>query len=199
MSVSKFPSSTSTLLATLTLLLSTSFPAYAVDATGYTATAFIILLLGSVSVMNLILNGLFFFAGKYQSKRFSRGHTFVSLILPTTALIWTLIDHVGIANLALNCGLIMISVGLSLLPLLLTTHSKAQHQYSSLILTMGAIGILALAYFLPPLALFSIVVCHLSFNDSSHRFRPLSLLTLAISYSMLIYWIYQTVESVVAK
>ncbi|AQS37068.1 hypothetical protein Sps_01908 [Shewanella psychrophila] len=119
--------------------------------------------------MNLVLNGLFFFAGKYQSKRFSKTHTIISLSLPAVALFWTVVDHVGFADLALNIGLIIMAIGLALLPLQLCLHQKREHSYTSLLLTIGAAGFLALSYLIQPIAIFAIAAAHVAFINNANR------------------------------
>ncbi|PHQ75827.1 MAG: hypothetical protein COB74_04095 [Shewanella sp.] len=177
------------------LLLTSSFPAHATDGIGYSASAFIILVLGGFLLMNLMLNGLFFFAGKYQNKGFSRGHTSVSLILPAIALIWTLVDHVGFADLALNIGLITVAVGLALLPLQLSLHQRAEHGYTSLLLILGAIGFLALSYLVQPIAIFALASAHIALTSQSNtKAKVLSILTLIGGYSVLAYWGVQTLQ-----
>ncbi|QFU22006.1 hypothetical protein FM038_007485 [Shewanella eurypsychrophilus] len=159
----------------------------------YTATAFIILVLGGFILLNLILNGLFFFAGKYHSKRFSQGHTIISLVLPAIALIWTLINHVGFADLAINMGLIVVAVGLSLLPLQLSLHQKEQHSYTSLLLTIGAAGFLALSYLIQPIAIFAIAAAHVAFiSNANIKNRVASALVLICGYLVVANWGVQT-------
>ena len=175
------------------LLLSAAFSAHAIDGTAYTATAFIILVLGGFILMNLILNGLFFFAGKYHSKRFSQGHALISLALPAIALIWTLIDHVGFADLAMNIGLIIVAVGLGLLPLLLCLHQKEQHSYTSLLLTIGAAGFLALSYLIQPIAIFAVAAAHVAFiSNANIKARVCSALVLICGYLVVGNWVVQT-------
>lgn len=182
------------------LLLTASFSSYAMDGTAYTATAFIILVLGGFILMNLVLNGLFFFAGKYQSKRFSKTHTIVSLILPVVALIWTVVDHVGFADLALNIGLIIVAIGLALLPIQLSLHQRSEHSYTSLILSIGSLAFLGLSYLIQPIAIFAIVAAHVSLmsklnsDKQANSARIFAFTSLAISYPVLAYWLYQTAQ-----
>ncbi|WP_299787996.1 hypothetical protein [uncultured Shewanella sp.] len=182
-----------------TLLLLIPAPAFAFSSAGSTATAFIILVLGSFTILNLILNALFFFAGRYQSRRFSKVHSLCSLIIPAIALVLTVIDHRGFADMAFNIGLIIIAVALALLPLQLTLSKRAQSPHGSLILALGALVFLTIAYLFPPVALFSILVAHMALKShSDNKARIIAFVALIIGYPLMAYWLYQTLQKLIS-
>jgi|GEM_PF-1815802 len=180
-------------ISALLLLLPT--PAFAFSAAGSTATAFIILVLGGFTLVNLVLNALFFFAGKYQSQRFSKIHTLSSLIIPLIALVLTLMDHRGFADLAFNIGLIIVAIALALLPLQLTLNGRGPNQHSPLILSLGAFLFLAIAYVVPPIAFFAVLVAHVALQSQPDtKARVISYSALFIGYPLVAYWVYQTAQ-----
>lgn len=177
------------------LLLLLPTPAFAFSAAGSTAAAFIILVLGGFALLNLVLNALFFFAGKYQSQRFSKIHALSSLIIPVIALILTVIDHRGFADLAFNIGLIIIAIALGLLPLQLTLNGRGPNQHSPMILSLGAFLFLAIAYVIPPVAFFAVLVAHVAIKSQPDlKARIISYSALSIGYPLLAYWIYQSIQ-----
>lgn len=181
------------LIVTLILM---SLPALASDGTAYTATAVIILVLGSFILMNLVLNGLFYFAGKYSSKRFSQAHTLISLVLPALALVWTLLQHVGFADLAINIGLIIIAVGLALLPMQLCLRQKEQHANTGIFLALGTVGFLGLSYWIQPIALFAMATAHVALiSKVSTQIRIFSVITLISGYAIIGNWGLQTFQA----
>ncbi|WP_246028387.1 hypothetical protein [Shewanella atlantica] len=177
------------------LLLLLPVPAFAFSAAGSTATAFIILVLGGFTLLNLVLNALFFFAGKYQSRRFSKVHTLGSLIVPLIALVLTVMDHRGFADIAFNLGLILVAIALALLPLQLTLSKRAPSQHSPLILALGAFVFLAIAYVIPPVVLFAVLVAHVALQSQpNNKTRIVSFAALFIGYPLMAYWLYQTLQ-----
>ena len=177
------------------MLLLLPTPAFAFSAAGSTATAFIILILGGFTLLNLILNALFFFAGKYHSQRFSKTHTLCSLVIPLIALVLTLMDHRGYADLAFNIGLIIIAIALALLPLQLTLNGRAPTPYGPMILSLGAFLFLAISYLIPPVALFAALVAHVALQSQPDtKARIISFSALIIGYPLMAYWLYKTLQ-----
>lgn len=177
------------------LLLLLPAPAFAFSAAGSTATAFIILVLGGFTLLNLVLNALFFFAGKYQSRRFSKLHTLGSLIVPLIALVLTVMDHRGFADIAFNFGLILVAVALALLPLQLKLSERAPTPQGPMLLSLGAFVFLAIAYVIPPVALFAVLVAHVALQSQPNiKARIISFAALFIGYPLMAYWLYQTLQ-----
>lgn len=183
-------------LASIPALLGLSLlpvPAIAFDPSGGTASLFIILGLGGFTLINLLLQGLFFFAGRYSSHTFTKRHVFSALLVPLIALALAIYDHRGWSDFALNVGIICIGTGLILLPLQLHQINKTVHAKADWILSLGALTILGLSYIIAPLALFAIVVAHIGLACTPTQMpKLLNYLALVGGYGLFGYWLYQT-------
>lgn len=183
-------------LASIPALLGLSLlpvPAIAFDPSGGTASLFIILGLGGFTLINLLLQGLFFFAGRYSSHTFTKRHVFSALLVPLIALALAIYDHRGWSDFALNVGIICIGTGLILLPLQLHQINKTVHAKADWILSLGALTILGLSYIIAPLALFAIVVAHIGLASTpKQKPKLLNYLALVGGYGLFGYWLYQT-------
>lgn len=183
-------------LASIPALLGLSLlpvPAMAFDPSGGTASLFIILGLGGFTLINLLLQGLFFFAGRYSSHTFTKRHVFSALLVPLIALALAIYDHRGWSDFALNVGIICIGTGLILLPLQLHQINKTVHAKADWILSLGALTILGLSYIIAPLALFAIVVAHIGLASTPKKIpKLLNYLALVGGYGLFGYWLYQT-------
>ncbi|MCL1091003.1 hypothetical protein L2744_15625 [Shewanella profunda] len=180
-------------LPTLLGLSLLPLPALAFDSSGGTASLFIILGLGGFTLINLCLQGLFFWAGKYRSDSFTNGHVLSALLVPIIAIALTIYDHRGWSDFALNLGFICVGTGLILLPLQLHKIDKVTNRNADWILSIGALIILALSYVIAPLSFFSLVVAHICLASMPSRLpKLLSYLGLALGYALFGYWLYQT-------
>lgn len=169
-------------------------PAMAFDPSGGTASLFIILGLGGFTLINLFLQGLFFFAGKYCNAAFAKRHVLSALIIPLMAIALAIYDHRGWSDLALNLGIICVGIGLILLPLQLCQIEKTASHNADWIISVGALFILALSYVIAPFAFFTIVLAHICLASSpSNVPKLLSYLGLVLGYALFVYWIYQTI------
>lgn len=168
-------------------------PALAFDPSGGTASLFIILGLGGFTLINLFLQGLFFFAGQYRSAAFAKRHVLSALIVPLIAVALAIYDHRGWSDFALNLGIICVGIGLILLPLQLCQIDKPSNRNADWIISLGALFILALSYVIAPLAFFTIVLTHICLASSPSRVpKLLSYLGLLLGYGLFGYWLYQT-------
>ncbi|WP_300476047.1 hypothetical protein [Shewanella sp.] len=183
-------------LSSLPALLGLSLlplPALAFDPSGGTASLFIILGLGGFTLINLFLQGLFFFAGQYRSAAFAKRHVLSALIVPLIAVALAIYDHRGWSDFALNLGIICVGIGLILLPLQLCQIDKPTNRNADWIISLGALFILALSYVIAPLAFFTIVLAHICLASSPSRVpKLLSYLGLLLGYGLFGYWLYQT-------
>lgn len=183
-------------LSSLPALLGLSLlplPALAFDPSGGTASLFIILGLGGFTLINLFLQGLFFFAGQYRSAAFAKRHVLSALIVPLIAVALAIYDHRGWSDFALNLGIICVGIGLILLPLQLCQIDKPANSNADWIISLGALFILALSYVIAPLAFFTIVLAHICLASSPSRVpKLLSYIGLLFGYSLFGYWLYQT-------
>ncbi|MGI1967066.1 hypothetical protein ACRN9N_01225 [Shewanella baltica] len=168
-------------------------PALAFDPSGGTASLFIILGLGGFTLINLFLQGLFFFAGQYRSAAFAKRHVLSALIVPLIAVALAIYDHRGWSDFALNLGIICVGIGLILLPLQLCQIDKPSNRNADWIISLGELFILALSYVIAPLAFFTIVLTHICLASSPSRVpKLLSYLGLLLGYGLFGYWLYQT-------
>ncbi|MGI2069200.1 hypothetical protein [Shewanella baltica] len=183
-------------LSSLPALLGLSLlplPALAFDPSGGTASLFIILGLGGFTLINLFLQGLFFFAGQYRSAAFAKGHVLSALIVPLIAVALAIYDHRGWSDFALNLGIICVGIGLILLPLQLCQIDKPSNRNADWIISLGALFILALSYVIAPLAFFTLVLAHICLASSPSRVpKLLSYISLLFGYGLFGYWLYQT-------
>ncbi|MGI2141319.1 hypothetical protein [Shewanella baltica] len=183
-------------LSSLPALLGLSLlplPALAFDPSGGTASLFIILGLGGFTLINLFLQGLFFFAGQYRSAAFAKRHVLSALIVPLIAVALAIYDHRGWSDFALNLGIICVGIGLILLPLQLCQIDKPTNRNADWIISLGALFILALSYVIAPLAFFTIVLAHICLASSPSRVpKLLSYISLLFGYGLFGYWLYQT-------
>lgn len=183
-------------LSSLPALLGLSLlplPALAFDPSGGTASLFIILGLGGFTLINLFLQGLFFFAGRYRSATFAKRHVLSALIVPLIAVALAIYDHRGWSDFALNLGIICVGIGLILLPLQLCQIDKPSNRNADWIISLGALFILALSYVIAPLAFFTIVLAHICLASSPSRVpKLLSYIGLLFGYGLFGYWLYQT-------
>ena len=169
-------------------------PAMAFDPSGGAASLFITLGLGGFTLINLFLQGLFFFAGQYRSATFAKRHVLSALIVPLIAIALAIYDHRGWSDFALNLGIICVGIGLILLPLQLCQIDKPTNRNADWIISLGALFILALSYVIAPLALFTIVLAHICLASSTNQIpKILSYISLILGYSLFGYWVYQTV------
>ena len=183
-------------LSSLPALLGLSLlplPALAFDPSGGTASLFIILGLGGFTLINLFLQGLFFFAGQYRSAAFAKRHVLSALIVPLIAVALAIYDHRGWSDFALNLGIICVGIGLILLPLQLCQIDKPTNRNADWIISLGALFILALSYVIAPLAFFTIVLAHICLASSPSRVpKLLNYISLLFGYGLFGYWLYQT-------
>lgn len=183
-------------LSSLPALLGLSLlplPALAFDPSGGTASLFIILGLGGFTLINLFLQGLFFFAGQYRSAAFAKRHVLSALIVPLIAVALAIYDHRGWSDFALNLGIICVAIGLILLPLQLCQIDKPSNHNADWIISLGALFILALSYVIAPLAFFTLVLAHICLASSPSRVpKLLSYISLLFGYGLFGYWLYQT-------
>ena len=183
-------------LSSLPALLGLSLlplPALAFDPSGGTASLFIILGLGGFTLINLFLQGLFFFAGQYRSTAFAKRHVLSALIVPLIAVALAIYDHRGWSDFALNLGIICVGIGLILLPLQLCQIDKPANRNADWIISLGALFILALSYVIAPLAFFTIVLAHICLASSPSRVpKLLNYISLLFGYGLFGYWLYQT-------
>lgn len=169
-------------------------PAMAFDSSGGAASLFIILGLGGFTLINLFLQGLFFFAGQYRSATFAKRHVLSALIVPLIAIALAIYDHRGWSDFALNLGIICVGIGLILLPLQLCQIDKPTNRNADWIISLGALFILTLSYVIAPLAFFTIVLAHICLASSPNQIpKILSYIGLILGYSLFGYWVYQTV------
>ncbi|MCF1431906.1 MAG: hypothetical protein LPD71_10730 [Shewanella sp.] len=179
-------------LAAVTALMLPSSPALAFDPSGTMASIFIILGLGSFTLLNLVLQLLFYFTGPYARSDFSRIHAGISILLPLAALVLALKDNAGIADLTLKLGGILIAAGFALLPLMLRSSARQPSANSGLWLALGALVLMLPAMIIPPIGImasFTAAVALRYANDL--KARLLAILALIPALSMLLYWIVQ--------
>ncbi len=171
------------------------FPAFAM-ANDTTNILLLAITLGGFSLINLLLNALFYFTGKYHSRNFAKMHTLIATIPAIIALFVALIYFDTAGAISMNIGVIIVSIGLSLLPLQLNLHAnKAPTKNSALIIALAAIALLLSAYYIAPVAIFAIACAHVALvSQADIKVKFISLATLAIAYSYLGYWAYNIVQ-----
>ncbi|MFT5788060.1 MAG: hypothetical protein ACI8SJ_000157 [Shewanella sp.] len=148
--------------------------------------------LGGFCFFNLLLTGLFYFTGKYQSSRFAKMHMLISLMPALLTFITAMVYIKGAGAISLNIGVIIISVALSLLPIQLSHTAKAPTEKTPLILALVALLVMLIAYYAAPLAIFAIAIAHVAASSrGTIGVKLLSYATLITGYSYLGYWAYQ--------
>ncbi|GIU17618.1 hypothetical protein [Shewanella sp. MBTL60-007] len=181
-----------------TLLISAflaPLPAFAMQS-DTTNVLLLAITLGGFSLFNLLLNGLFYFTGKYHSRNFAKMHTLIAIIPAIIALFIALIYFDTPGAISMNIGVIIVSIGLSLLPLQLNlSATKAPGKHSALIIALAAIALLIAAYYIAPIAIFAIACAHVALiSQADIKVKFLSLSALAIGYGYLGYWAYQILQ-----
>ncbi|QQX78874.1 hypothetical protein JK628_15045 [Shewanella sp. KX20019] len=148
--------------------------------------------LGGFCLFNLLLTGLFYFTGKYQSKRFAKMHAIISLLPAGITFVVAVMYIQGAGAISLNIGVIIISIALSLLPIQLSHHAKAPTEKTPLILAIVALLMMIVAYYAAPLTIFAIAIAHIAaMSRSSIGVKLLSYATLIAGYGYLGFWAYQ--------
>lgn len=170
-------------------------PAFAMQS-DTTNVLLLAITLGGFSLFNLLLNALFYFTGKYHSRNFAKMHTLIAIIPAIIALFIALIYFDTAGAISMNIGVIIVSIGLSLLPLQLTlSATKAPGKHSALIIAFAAILLLIGAYYVAPIAIFAIACAHVALvSQADIKVKFLSIATLAIAYGYLGYWAYQILQ-----
>ena len=184
-----------TLKATIVTAMFAPLPAFAM-ANDTTNVLMLAITLGGFSLFNLLLNGLFYFTGKYHSRNFAKMHTLIAIIPAVIAIFVALIYFDTAGAISMNIGVIIVSVGLSLLPLQLNlSANKAPTKNSALIIAFAAILLLFCAYYITPIAVFAIACAHVALvSQADIKVKFISLATLAIAYSYLGYWAYKIIQ-----
>jgi len=171
-------------------------PAMAFGSSAGTASLFIIVGVGGFTLLNSLMQGLFFFAGQYRNPIFAKRHVLSALIVPLLAFALTLYDHRTWSDFTLNLGMIIVGVGLILLPLQLRQFNQPSNRHADWLLNLGAILVLGISYLVPPCALFAMILAHIAIasrpNTEAKKIiaKPLSYLILAASYALFGYWIF---------
>lgn len=185
------------LRSTLPLLLGTilaPMPALAFQS-DTTNILMLAITLGGFCFFNLLLTGLFYFTGKYQSSRFAKLHSFISLIPSAITFVVAMVYIKGAGAISLNMGVIIVSIALSLLPIQLSHHAKAPTENTPLILAIVALLMMLSAYYAAPLTIFAIAIAHVAvLSRGSIVSKLLSYATLIAGYSYLGYWAYQIAQ-----
>ncbi|WP_025820063.1 hypothetical protein [Shewanella marina] len=177
------------------MLVLLPLPAFAFSPEGSNATVFIILGLGGFTLLNLILQSLFYVSGRYQSKRFAQVHTYISLIMPILSVIGIFMDHMGWADMALNGGLVFIGTAFALLPLQLCTQQRVPSNRSASMLTIAGLCFTAIGAFITPVALFALATSHVFIRTyQDNKLKYLNYIILAVGYLLLAKWIYQLIQ-----
>ncbi|ABZ77340.1 conserved hypothetical protein [Shewanella halifaxensis HAW-EB4] len=187
--------STTLYKAVLLSIFIAPLPAFAMQS-DTTNVLLLAITLGGFSFFNLLLNGLFYFTGKYHSRDFAKMHTLIAIIPAVIALFIALIYFDSAGAIWMNIGVIIVSVGLSLLPLQLNlSATKAPTKNSALIIALAAIALLIAAFYVTPIAVFAIACAHVALiSQDDIKVKFLSLSTLAIGYGYLGYWAYQIIQ-----
>lgn len=171
-------------------------PAMAFGSSAGTANLFIIVGVGGFTLLNSLMQGLFFFAGQYRNPIFAKRHVLSALIVPLLAFALTLYDHRTWSDFALHLGMIIVGVGLILLPLQLRQLNQPSNQHADWLLNLGALLVLGISYLVPPCALFAMILAHIAIasrpNTEAKKIiaKPLSYLILAASYALFGYWLF---------
>ncbi|MGS0679718.1 hypothetical protein ACVBIL_01015 [Shewanella sp. 125m-7] len=187
--------STTLYKAALLSIFIVPLPAFAMQS-DTTNVLLLAITLGGFSFFNLLLNGLFYFTGKYHSRDFARMHTLISIIPAIIALFIALIYFDTAGAISMNIGVIIASIGLSLLPLQLNlSATKAPTKNCALIIALAAIALLIAAYYVTPVAIFAIACAHVALiSQADIKVKFLSLSALAVGYGYLGYWAYQIIQ-----
>ncbi|GIU24478.1 hypothetical protein L2719_06700 [Shewanella schlegeliana] len=187
--------STSIYKVALLCSLVAPLPAFAMQS-DTTNVLLLAITLGGFSLFNLLLNGLFYFTGKYNSRNFAKMHALIATIPAIIALFIALIYFDTAGAISMNIGVIIVSIGLSLLPLQLNlSATKAPGKRSALIIALAAIALLIGAYYVAPIAIFGIACAHVALiSQADIKVKFLSLSALAIGYGYLGYWAYQILQ-----
>lgn len=187
--------STTIYKAALFSCLLAPLPAFAM-ASDTTNVLLLAITLGGFSFFNLLLNGLFFFTGKYHSRNFAKMHSLIAVIPAVIALFIALIYFDTAGAISMNIGVIIVSIGLSLLPLQLTlSATKAPGKHTALIIALAAILLLIAAYYVAPIAIFAIACAHVALvSQADIKVKFLSITTLVTAYGYIGYWAYQILQ-----
>lgn len=117
------------------------------------AGVFTILVLGGFTLVNLLLQLVFYFNGQYSRPGFVRSHIYWTLPIPLITLLLVLWDHASVADLSMNFGLVLIAVALALLPLQLKNSAKGAGPQAGWRLLATSALLLLLANFIWPLTI----------------------------------------------
>ncbi|MBV7316573.1 hypothetical protein [Shewanella sp. NIFS-20-20] len=187
-------------VAITSLLLALPLPAMAFDLGGARTSMLVILGLGSLCLLNLCLQALFYFSGAYSRPKFAIGHVLIALLAPVIAIIMTLSDTQGFNGLSLNLGMTFIAIALALIPLSLRHNAKATGPHSSYILSFGALLFMLLALMIAPIGVFAMIAASVSiWFATQHWARLIALAILIPATTIFSIWLWQISHLILAN
>lgn len=179
-------------LAAASALMLPAFPALAFDPSGTMASIFILLGLGSFTLLNLMLQGLFYFSGPYSKPDFARIHAGVSILMPLAALVLAMKDNAGTADIILKMGGILVAAGFALMPLLLKNSAKPVTANSGLWIALGALALMLPSMIIPVIGIIAGAVAAVALKYATDlKARLVAVIALIPSVSMFLYWTVQ--------
>ncbi|MCL2913204.1 hypothetical protein L2725_05320 [Shewanella corallii] len=186
-------------LAAVAALMLPTFPVMAFDPSGTMASIFIILGLGSFTLLNMVLQGLFYFTGPYSRRDFARIHAGISILMPLAAMVLAVKDNAGTADMILKLGAILIASGFALMPLLLKSSAKQPTPNSGLWIALGAFALMLPGMIIPVIGIVAAAVAAVALNYAQDlKARLVAVIALIPSISMFLYWTVQKVSLLVA-
>ena len=179
-------------LAAVSALMLPTFPAMAFDPSGTMASIFIVLGLGGFTVLNLLLQGLFYFTGPYSKPDFARIHAGISVLMPLAALVLTIKDNAGAADMILKLGAILVASGFALMPLLLKSSAKQATANSGFWIALGALVFMLPSMIVPVIGIVAALVAAVALKYAQDlKARLVAVVALIPSVSMFLYWALQ--------
>ncbi|MGL4473940.1 MAG: hypothetical protein ACRCT7_05715 [Shewanella sp.] len=184
------------MLGALTLV---PMPAMAFDLAGAQVSMFIILGLGSLGLLNLGLQLLFYFAGIYSRPTFVTVHVVIALIAPLIALLFTVLNWQGFASGSLNLSIVLIATALALLPLNLRHSAKPITESSAHLLSFGGLLFFIMALFIAPIALFAMPAAAVALRLArTTQQRLMALVILVPAAGVFLIWLGQMISPLLA-
>lgn len=94
------------------------------DYTGLAASMYLMVVVGTTTLLNILLISSFSLLKKYETKRFSMWHTSIALLFPCVGIIISIFDHATMGDLWETIMWNMLSALIALIPLVIHRSFK---------------------------------------------------------------------------
>lgn len=94
------------------------------DYTGLAAAMYLMVVVGTTTLLNILLISSFSLLRKYEAKRFSLWHTSIALLFPCVGIVISIFDHATMNDLWKTIMWNILSVLIALIPLVIYQSYK---------------------------------------------------------------------------